>query len=283
MSRKGNCWNNACSETLFGSLKVERLHGRCYETRREAEGKIIDCTRRWPTLARCIRQDWLSSQPRQVSSRARLQGTDSRGQVTEQVSARTLAARRGCSTCVKATSVVLKRAIYPSFQLASVDRLFDQTQRCADPYSLANAGRCERGDEQRGNADAPPQELIQQLDAVHRRHLHIAYQATCTSRHVGSKECRGRCELTCLPSERAHQTAGRGAHEWIVVDDRHEFGTGGMQRKIPAFYLVCGGACPVVARCPRILPLAGSAIICRYGRAAPTRLAAYSSKVLHDA
>jgi transposase InsO family protein len=27
MSRKGNCWDNACSETLFGSLKVERLHG----------------------------------------------------------------------------------------------------------------------------------------------------------------------------------------------------------------------------------------------------------------
>jgi putative transposase len=24
MSRKGNCWDNACSETLFGSLKVER-------------------------------------------------------------------------------------------------------------------------------------------------------------------------------------------------------------------------------------------------------------------
>jgi transposase InsO family protein len=27
MSRKANCWDNACSETLFGSLKVERLHG----------------------------------------------------------------------------------------------------------------------------------------------------------------------------------------------------------------------------------------------------------------
>jgi transposase InsO family protein len=25
MSRKGNCWDNACSETLFGSLKAERL------------------------------------------------------------------------------------------------------------------------------------------------------------------------------------------------------------------------------------------------------------------
>ena len=27
MSRKGNCWDNAVTETLFGSLKVERLHG----------------------------------------------------------------------------------------------------------------------------------------------------------------------------------------------------------------------------------------------------------------
>ena len=26
MSRKGNCWDNACAETLFASLKVERLH-----------------------------------------------------------------------------------------------------------------------------------------------------------------------------------------------------------------------------------------------------------------
>jgi len=28
MSRRGNCWDNACSKTLFGSLKVERLHGQ---------------------------------------------------------------------------------------------------------------------------------------------------------------------------------------------------------------------------------------------------------------
>ena len=28
MSREGNRWDNACSETLFGSLKAERLHGQ---------------------------------------------------------------------------------------------------------------------------------------------------------------------------------------------------------------------------------------------------------------
>jgi hypothetical protein len=42
MSRKGNCWDNACSETLFGSLKVERLHGQRFKTRREAKDEAID-------------------------------------------------------------------------------------------------------------------------------------------------------------------------------------------------------------------------------------------------
>jgi putative transposase len=41
MSRKGNCWDNACSETLFGSLKVERLHGQCFETIRQAKDETI--------------------------------------------------------------------------------------------------------------------------------------------------------------------------------------------------------------------------------------------------
>jgi transposase InsO family protein len=41
MSRKGNCWDNACSETLFGSLKVERLHGQRFETFRQAKDETI--------------------------------------------------------------------------------------------------------------------------------------------------------------------------------------------------------------------------------------------------
>jgi transposase InsO family protein len=41
MSRKGNCWDNACSETLFGSLKMERLHGQRFQTIREAKDEII--------------------------------------------------------------------------------------------------------------------------------------------------------------------------------------------------------------------------------------------------
>ena len=41
MSRKGNCWDNACAETLFASLKVERLHGQRFETIREAKDEVF--------------------------------------------------------------------------------------------------------------------------------------------------------------------------------------------------------------------------------------------------
>ncbi len=42
MSRRGNCWDNACSESLFGSLKVERLHGEHFITRRHAKDETLD-------------------------------------------------------------------------------------------------------------------------------------------------------------------------------------------------------------------------------------------------
>ena len=45
MSRKGDCWDNAVTETLFGSLKVERLHGKRFETRRQAKDEVIDWLR----------------------------------------------------------------------------------------------------------------------------------------------------------------------------------------------------------------------------------------------
>lgn len=41
MSRRGNCWDNACSETLFGSLKVERLYGQRFRTRRHAKDETL--------------------------------------------------------------------------------------------------------------------------------------------------------------------------------------------------------------------------------------------------
>ena len=41
MSRKGNCWDNAVTETLFGSLKVERLHGKRFQTIRQAKDAVL--------------------------------------------------------------------------------------------------------------------------------------------------------------------------------------------------------------------------------------------------
>lgn len=46
MSRKGNCWDNAPTESLWGSLKVGRLHGCKFKTRRQAMDEVID----WLTL-----------------------------------------------------------------------------------------------------------------------------------------------------------------------------------------------------------------------------------------
>jgi putative transposase len=42
MSRKGNCWDNAPSESFFNSLKNERVHGACYETRADARADVFD-------------------------------------------------------------------------------------------------------------------------------------------------------------------------------------------------------------------------------------------------
>jgi putative transposase len=42
MSRKGDCWDNAPTESLWGSLKVARLHGMRFATRRAAMDEIMD-------------------------------------------------------------------------------------------------------------------------------------------------------------------------------------------------------------------------------------------------
>jgi transposase InsO family protein len=39
---KGNCWDNAPSEALFASLKVERLHGKCFDTIRQAKDEVLN-------------------------------------------------------------------------------------------------------------------------------------------------------------------------------------------------------------------------------------------------
>ena len=42
MSRKGNCWDNAPTESFFNSLKNERVHGTRYATREEAIADLFD-------------------------------------------------------------------------------------------------------------------------------------------------------------------------------------------------------------------------------------------------
>ena len=41
MSRKGNCWDNAPTESFFNSLKNERVHGTSYDTRDEARSDLF--------------------------------------------------------------------------------------------------------------------------------------------------------------------------------------------------------------------------------------------------
>jgi putative transposase len=42
MSRKGNCWDNAPTESFFNSFKNERVHGSCYATRADAVADAFD-------------------------------------------------------------------------------------------------------------------------------------------------------------------------------------------------------------------------------------------------
>jgi putative transposase len=42
MSRKGNCWDNAPTESFFNSLKNERVHGTRYGTREQAKADLFE-------------------------------------------------------------------------------------------------------------------------------------------------------------------------------------------------------------------------------------------------
>ena len=42
MSRTGNCWDNACVESFFGTLKRELVHHRHYATRDDATRDIFE-------------------------------------------------------------------------------------------------------------------------------------------------------------------------------------------------------------------------------------------------
>lgn len=73
MSRKGNCWDNAPSESFFNSYKNERVHGTRYATRAEAIADAFDYIepfynrrRRHSTLGGAspvkFLEDWISAQ-----------------------------------------------------------------------------------------------------------------------------------------------------------------------------------------------------------------------------
>jgi len=42
MSRKGNCYDNACMESFFGTLKRELIYGNRFRTRAEARQAIFE-------------------------------------------------------------------------------------------------------------------------------------------------------------------------------------------------------------------------------------------------
>ena len=42
MSRRGNCWDNACVESFFGTLKRELIYHRQYQTRDEAKHDVFE-------------------------------------------------------------------------------------------------------------------------------------------------------------------------------------------------------------------------------------------------
>ena len=73
MSRKGNCWDNAPTESFFNSLKNERVHGSHYRTRADAKADVFQYiemfynrVRRHSTLGQIsperYLQNWLSRQ-----------------------------------------------------------------------------------------------------------------------------------------------------------------------------------------------------------------------------
>ena len=73
MSRKGNCWDNAPTESFFNSLKNERVHGSRYRTRADAKADVFQYiemfynrVRRHSRLGQIsperYMQDWLSKQ-----------------------------------------------------------------------------------------------------------------------------------------------------------------------------------------------------------------------------
>jgi putative transposase len=78
MSRKGNCWDNAPTESFFNSLKNERVHGSRYRTRADAKADVFQYieifynrVRHHSTLGQTSPEQflnaWLSNQVKQAA------------------------------------------------------------------------------------------------------------------------------------------------------------------------------------------------------------------------
>jgi transposase InsO family protein len=42
MSRTGNCWDNACAESFFHTLKVELVHGERFDERSQMRESVFE-------------------------------------------------------------------------------------------------------------------------------------------------------------------------------------------------------------------------------------------------
>jgi putative transposase len=78
MSRRGNCWDNAATESFFNSLKNERVHGSRYRTHAAAKADVFEYiemfynrVRRHSTLGQISPErfllNWLSAQHRSAA------------------------------------------------------------------------------------------------------------------------------------------------------------------------------------------------------------------------
>ena len=52
MSRSGDCWDNAATESFFSTLKTERTSRKNYQTRDEARADVFDYIERFYNLLR---------------------------------------------------------------------------------------------------------------------------------------------------------------------------------------------------------------------------------------
>lgn len=63
MSRSGNVWDNAAMESIFSSLKTERIRGKVYRTRHAAKADVFENIERFYTPPAGTRPSAISAWP----------------------------------------------------------------------------------------------------------------------------------------------------------------------------------------------------------------------------